>query len=338
MSQTERIFHIDRAIREDGGITIHEIAGHFEISPRQAKRDIEYMRDRLEAPIVWSQERLRYEYSSTWESLRAADEKSLFAFAFLSSILTKYSYVPIVSEDIIAILREKIGGRYSGIADKVRYELPDLESIDGEVAYALCEALAGKSWLCIGYIDAKGGRSERSIVPARLLNYAGKWYCVALDSRSGELRTFSVARIDAGEKGSATQQALRDTLPESAKGGRPSLPSEAEIDRYVSSSYGIFKGEPIGLATLRFYGGAARAVRDQVWHRDQTLMPVSEARDDAQAIDLSLPVHDWTELLGRALRCGANCEVLSPSEFRARWIEEIGRMSALARIDDKAGP
>jgi len=44
---------------------------------------------------------------------------------------------------------------------------------------------------------------------------------------------------------------------------------------------------------------------------------------------MSLPVHDWTELLGRALRCGANCEVIGPPEFRTRWSEEIGKMKAL---------
>ncbi|MFA6007997.1 MAG: WYL domain-containing protein, partial [Candidatus Shapirobacteria bacterium] len=100
-------------------------------------------------------------------------------------------------------------------------------------------------------------------------------------------------------------------------------------ERYLSSSYGIFKGNPIGRATLRFYGGAARAVREQVWHKDQTAIQVS-LPDGSKALDLTLPVHDWTELLGRALRCGSNCEVVAPKDFRAQWKEEIGRMGELA--------
>ncbi len=352
MSQTERIFHIDRSIREAGGTSIRDIAKHFEICPRQAKRDIEYMRDRLRAPIVWSVDHRRYEYSSDWDCLRSADEKSLFALAFLSSILTEYSYVPVVSDDLLALLKERIAGRYSRIVDKVRYELPDMESIDGEIAYALCEALAGPSWLDIDYTDAKGDSSARSIVPVRLVNYAGKWYCVALDSKSGKLRTFSVARIDAAAARNPSPTASPHAgSSEGAAAGTPAdLPSDEEIDRFLSSSYGIFKGEPIGRATLRFYRGAARAVREQVWHRDQIITPVSpdpsapaaggqessdtqDNRASAQTLDLSLPVHDWTELLGRALRCGANCEVMAPAEFRTRWVEEIRRMASLARAD-----
>ena len=315
MSQTERIFFIDRTIREHGGIAVSAIASRFEICGRQAKRDIEYMRDRLDAPIVWSTDHRQYEYTASWDSLRFADEKSFLAFAFLKAMLTEYHYIPVLSNDILALLQEKIAGRYAGIAEKVSYELPDMESIDGSIAYALCQALLLPRELQITYTDSKGAESERAIIPLRLVNYAGKWYCVALDSKSGEMRTFAVSRIRHVEAAQLCNKV--------------SLPQNSEVERYLSSSYGIFKGEPIGRATLRFYGGAARAVREQVWHRDQTAIPLS-LPDGSEALDLSLPVHDWTELLGRALRCGANCEVVAPEKFRAQWREEIGRMGKLA--------
>ena len=231
MSQTERIFFIDRTIREDGSITVPAITSRFEICTRQAKRDIEYMRDRLGAPIVWSGVRKRYEYASTWDSLKSADEKSLLAFAFLKAILTEYHYVPVVSNDILTLLKEKIAGRYACIAEKVSYELPDMESIDGDIAYALCQALLQSRELEIAYTDSKGSESTRVIVPLRLVNYAGKWYCVALDSKSGEMRTFAVSRIRCAKIAQPCHTAI--------------LPQDGEIDRYLSSSYGIFKGEPI---------------------------------------------------------------------------------------------
>lgn len=313
MSQTERIFYIDRTIRDHGGITALQICRKFEVCERQAKRDIEYMRNRLDAPIIWTPGRMRYEYSEPWDGLRFADETSFFAFAFLRAILGRYSYVPVVSEEITALLREKIAGRYAAISDKVRYELPDMETIDGETAYTMCQALLGAGTLDISYTDSKGEQSERTIAPLRLINYAGKWYCVAFDSKSMELRTFAVSRM----------QNLRP-----ADTPHFPIPADDEVERYISSSYGIFKGEVLGTATLRFYGGAARAVRTQQWHRDQKISAVPRAAD-SDAIDLSLPVHDWTELLGRALRCGANCEVVGPPEFRARWREEIERMKTL---------
>ncbi len=40
MSQTERIFYIDRMIREHGGVSARQMCDKFEVSSRQAKRDI----------------------------------------------------------------------------------------------------------------------------------------------------------------------------------------------------------------------------------------------------------------------------------------------------------
>jgi len=331
VSQTERIFYIDREIRESGGVPVASVAAHFEVCGRQVKRDIEYMRDRLGAPIVWAAGRRRYEYSQAWNSLRGADEKSLLSLAFLKSILAQYAYIPVLSKELIALIEERTPSHYAAIANKVQYELPDLERIEDSVAFALCRALLEVAPLNIDYIDAKGEQSVRSILPVRLVNYAGKWYCAALDSKTGELRTFAVSRI---ELAATPARGSESGAPGSSESSTPSsiskanLPSDEEIDSFLSSSYGIFKGEPIGRARLRFYGGAARAVREQLWHREQELSDATAA-DGSPALDMSLPVHDWTELLGRALRCGANCEVVGPPEFRARWSEEIGKMKAL---------
>jgi predicted DNA-binding transcriptional regulator YafY len=317
MSQTERIFYIDREIREGRGARIADAAGRFEVSERQIKRDIEYMRDRLGAPIEWSTKDHRYIYCEPWESLAAADEKSLFAISFLKSIIAEYAYVPVLSNDLIAFLNQKISHRYSRIADRVSYELPDIEKIGGTIAYTLCQALLDQAALKIEYLDAKGEKSQRTIFPAHLLNYSGKWYCIAQDSKSASLRTFLVSRIESAQEILAPLEGLAP-------------PSEEEIRQYISSSYGIFKGSPIGTATLRFTGGAARAVRQQEWHRDQVLRE-TETEDGSLVVELSLPVHDWTEILGRALRCGAHCEVLAPPEFRERWSAEIRRMADLTQ-------
>jgi len=129
-----------------------------------------------------------------WASLCRRD--IVLCFAFLRAILDRYAYVPVVSEETTKLLKEKIGGRYISISDKVLYELPDMETIDGEVAFTMCQALLNNSALDISYIDAKGESSQRRIIPLRLINYAGKWYCIAFDSKSMELRTFSISRMD----------------------------------------------------------------------------------------------------------------------------------------------
>ena len=216
MSQTEWIFFIDRTIREYGGVTIPQVCAEFEVCSRQAKRDIEYMRDRLDAPIVWSWSDRRYEYSQAWKALQCADERSVFAISFLRSILLQFHYI------------------------------------------------------------------QRVIRPTRLINYSGKWYCVAHDSLTDVLRTFAVSRIQCDDAINPSDLVKSTFLKKTI--------DEKEVEYYVSASYGIFKGKSIGTATLRFYGGAARAVREQVWHKNQTMQDV-ELPDGRKALDLTLRVN-----------------------------------------------
>ncbi|HPC72604.1 MAG TPA: WYL domain-containing protein [Treponema sp.] len=323
MSQTHRIFYIDRTIREKGGVTTEQVANFFEVSSRQVKRDIEYLRDRLGAPIVYRSSTKRYEYETVWEKLAFADEKSLLAAAFVESILTAYNYVPLVSDELVSQLRGRIAGPYERIVNQVRYELSEMEQIRGDITYTFCQALLSHSFLTIQYVSYQGSVTSRTILPLRLINYGGKWYSLAWDVTKKALRTFSISRIQSVQMNKENIQI--------------DVPSDEEIEAFLRASYGIFKGEAIGRATLRFYGGAARALRHQIWHPEQRLVELSQV-DDPQnplspVVELTLPVRDWTEILGKALYCGRYCEVLDPPEFRQRWKEEILALTRLAGLD-----
>lgn len=58
----ERILHIDRLLREDTYPSRKEIAKTFEVSVKTVERDLEYMRDRLGAPLEYDRERRGYYY------------------------------------------------------------------------------------------------------------------------------------------------------------------------------------------------------------------------------------------------------------------------------------
>jgi predicted DNA-binding transcriptional regulator YafY len=60
VSQMEWIFFIGRAIQERGGVTVRAISSTFEVSERQVKRDIEYLRFRLGTPVELSA--LKHQY------------------------------------------------------------------------------------------------------------------------------------------------------------------------------------------------------------------------------------------------------------------------------------
>lgn len=320
MSQLERVYYIDQHIRTCSGVTLKRVAEHFEVHIRTVKRDIEYMRDRLGAPIKWNYQERRYEYAYPWDQLAFADIRSLLTMAFIQALLEKQPYIPIVSEDLLEKLKKLFAGPFTTISDRVRYELPDMEALGEQHAFDLCQAMLDPQWVDVTYRDSKGKESDRRIAPLRLINYGGKWYCIAYDAERQDLRTFSLKRF------------LKLSLSQHPVSG---LPADQEIERFLRDSYGIFKGKSIGKATLRFYGGAARAVQEQVWHPQQKLRilaaeEVSDPKAAQPVIELTLPVRDWTELLGRALRCGRYCEVLDPPEFRQAWKAEIAALAYLA--------
>jgi predicted DNA-binding transcriptional regulator YafY len=60
VDRTERFYRIRRRLIEKGTLTRREIEEELEISHATFKRDIEYLRDRLNVPIVWSRERQAY--------------------------------------------------------------------------------------------------------------------------------------------------------------------------------------------------------------------------------------------------------------------------------------
>jgi predicted DNA-binding transcriptional regulator YafY len=246
VGNTERITWIHRKLKTGRPLTAKQVAAQFEVSEKTAKRDIEYLRDRCEAPIEWNAGKHTYEYESAWNGLDFLDEHSLLASAFLKAIRGQFNYVPVVADDLEQTFIEQLPGNYRNIVDSIIYELPQFEPIPNALVYETCRSIDRRNILHIAYVNAQGEENERDVEPRRLVNYSGKWYIVAYDHLKKNLRTFALSRIASFR--TTNQPFLADADTGATK---------ESIDRFVSSAYGIFKGEPIGTAILRFFGGAA---------------------------------------------------------------------------------
>ena len=62
MDRTERFHLIDQMLCNRRVVTRAQFLDALEVSPATFKRDLEYLRDRLAAPIVWDRERRGYCY------------------------------------------------------------------------------------------------------------------------------------------------------------------------------------------------------------------------------------------------------------------------------------
>ncbi len=137
--------------------------------------------------------------------------------------------------------------------------------------------------------------STRIISPQRLAHYRDNWYLDAWCHKKKGVRSFAVECIRAVEP-----------LAKPAKGI-----SEAQLDREFATSYGIFAGQPLATAVLRFTPKRARWVAAETWHPQQQGRWLED-----HSYELSIPYSDDRELLMDILKYGPDVEVVAPEALR----------------------
>src|SRR6201991_1886767 len=75
MDRTERFYRIELLIRSRAGVSFDELRKELEVSPATLKRDLQYMRDRMDAPIVYDRGDNTYGFADG--AAEAADSSAL---------------------------------------------------------------------------------------------------------------------------------------------------------------------------------------------------------------------------------------------------------------------
>lgn len=313
MSQVERIAFVDRRLRERGWVTAAEVAQRFEVSARQVKRDIEYLRWRLDAPIAYDAAHHRYRYEKPWNQLRFADERKVLFSALVKGWASGEAHRDLVSADILAGIEAAVSKDYRTVADRIVYEAPWSEAVNLEVFSELCRGLRDHRVVELDYVNLEGQASRRRVEVQRLWNYAGVWYLVAWDHLRGGLRTFHLGRV---------QHLVVTADPTTKDEADPRW--AAEVAAWTATGSGIYRGGEAFLATVRLRGRALRLASDQKWHPGQVDGPGLDS--EGPYLDRTLPVVETPELLARILGYGADAEALSPASFRTQWEDEVDRL------------
>ncbi|HCX88038.1 MAG TPA: transcriptional regulator [Gammaproteobacteria bacterium] len=323
MDRTERFYTIDRLLRSRQGTTLRAMMDEMEVSRATVRRDLEYMRDRLAAPIIWDNEARRYRYDSDAEG-EGEDRYALPGLWFNASevhaLLTMEhllsSLQPGLLEPHIEPLRSRIrrlldSGDHPAeeVTRRIRVLHMAARQADSEVFGVISHALLRRQRLKLEHLNRRTGEvTRRTVSPQRLAHYRDNWY---LDSwchlRKG-LRSFAVDAIEAAEI--VEHQKARDV-------------TEAELEKVLGTGYGIFAGEHVKQAVLRFSAEAARWVAREKWHSRQH----GELNEDG-SYTLTIPYADETELVMDIMRHGADAEVLAPDSLRQAVQRRLGEAAS----------
>jgi len=309
-SQLARIFFIDHRIRTRKKVTVQEIIDEHEVSEITAKRDIEAMRDRLNAPIVYDRKLKGYTYEQEFKLLNFAGEQ-LFLFYILAKGLTKNpNYLPLTAEYsrniIISKIDEILPQQYLGVSDSFVYLNSDYEKIDFNLLNKIIIGFSERKKLLIYYYTKNRDLSKRYIEPLKVICYGTKWYLAAYCYVREEIRLFSISRIDRME---VTDKPFEQKI------------EHKEVDNLLNQSFGIAKSKEIKLARIKFYEPSSYYVKNLVWHNNQK---TKEYNDQSGKItEFVIPYSMPEELVGKVLKYGAGAEILEPQELREYWINII---------------
>jgi len=297
------------------------LARRFEISPKTAQRDIEFMRDRLGALLVYDSSRKGYFYE---------DDTFTLPSVFLSS--DEISSLLIAKKVLLDISGGNLGRELSSIVDKLTAFIDshsltkvDIDSVismkhieympaDDRVFKTVLEGCIRKRCLRLEYrglVDGGAGSSSRTVAPYHIFSYKGTWHLLAFCHKRKSLRDFVLGRISSVE---LVDEPFR-------------IPAGFDPDDYFLSSFGLYRGDRRSRVVLRFSPRASGWVGGQVWHEDQKTRVLKDG-----SIELSFTVASFTEVKSEVLKYGPLVEVVKPKRLRDMIKKEA---EELVRLYDK---
>jgi predicted DNA-binding transcriptional regulator YafY len=321
MDRTERFYKIELLIRNRGSVPFADLMDELGVSRATLKRDLEYLRERMDAPIVYERDSNGYRFSGGAREARHELPGLWFSEREIHALLTMHQLIEGLDEGGV------LARHLQPLLDKLHGMLGASEAESREmvrrvkVMSAARRPVAPRHFETIGgalsrrqrvhlhyWVRSRREMTERTVSPQRLVHWRNTWYLDAWCHASDALRRFSVDAIreaDLVDSPRAKDVALKTI--------------EAELD----AGYGAFSGAKVQWATLEFTPEAAQWVRQEQWHPQQE----QKLHGDG-SLTLRVPYADATELAMDILRHGEQVKVSAPAALAAAVKASLLRATA----------
>ena len=319
MDRTERFYRIDQLLNDERCLSFEAIQEALGVSRATLRRDLQYLRDRLNAPIVYDRLGGGYRFARDASAATAPATPSsgpkyelpglwfnaseIYALLMMQQLLNTVQ--PGLLGPHIAPLQSRLSAllgsqqnRPEDIEDRIRIVHTGQRAPEPANFALIASALLKRHRLKLQHWHR--GRDEttvREISPQRLVFYRGNWYLDAWCHLRKDLRSFAV-----------------ETLSDVELLDKPAHEVAAKVlDSRVQNGYGIFGGERTQWAQLRFTPARARWVASEQWHPDQRGSVLPDG-----SYQLDVPYSIETELVMDILRHMPEVEVIGPPALREK--------------------
>lgn len=307
MTKTARVYKIEMLIRNRGHLSFRALLDELEVSPATLKRDLDYLKDRLGAPIVYDRFLNGYRFGQEYRGARHElpglwfSERELYSLLMAHQLLNDLDADGVISRHLQPLL-ERIHMLLGTSESESRTLLKRVKIIGAarrpvpsQCFERVGESLLKRRRLHLRYLTrGRGEVSERDVSPQRLVHYRNTWYVDAWCHSRERLLRFA---LDAIESAEPLDSRAKDVPLEQVK---------AEMD----GGYGIYAGAKRKWATLAFDAVAAQWVAKEEWHPEQRARWL-----EGGVYELTVPYADETEILMDVLRHGDQVRVLAPASL-----------------------
>ena len=301
--------------------TAKEIAESIEdgsYSSRTIQRDIEYMRDTLNAPIESDSRGYHYTEKNFFIKSIPLTEGEALSVSILNPLLEQYRNTPLenqlrsVFQKITNCLPDRITVETSFLNPRITF-IPDrIENINPELFTTIFDAIKKGFSISFYYRPLqKPSFMERTIDPYHAVCQRGNWYVIGKCHDKGDVRIFSFGRM---------KNAVMTTE-------KFSIPKDFKTSDYFDSEMGVWLSDKTPLEVeLLFDKEIATYATNRIWHSDQTL----KEREDG-SVYLKFKTTQKKELLRFILGQGHTVKVLGPMELVEEVKEELKRTEKMYR-------
>ena len=311
MNRTERFYRIELLIKARGGVSFETLLAELEVSPATLKRDLQYLRDRMDAPIVYDRFDNAYKFDGAADRAGSGPASAhelpgvWFSESEIHALLTMHQLIEgldaggVLGRHLQPLLDKLHGmlgaseGESRELMKRVKIASPARRPVPSRWFELVGSALLKRRRIDLLYFTrTRRAESRREVSPQRLIHYRNTWYLDAWCHASDGLRRFALDAVRGAKvlDGRAKEVAMKTV--------------QAELD----GGYGIFSGKALQWATLQFNAEAAQWVAQEEWHPDQQLAAQADG-----SLQMRLPYADATELAMDLLRHGPQVKVLAPA-------------------------
>lgn len=311
-----RLQTIHHEIKDGRHPNASTLAAKLDVSTKTVQRDLDYLRDELEAPIEFDRLENGYFYSRSDYVLPflPVDGNDLFSIGVASQVLSLFGGTPLARDlkacyqRLAELMPPTVRLRPDIVMEKLALRAAAFRPVGEEIWQAVAESLQKGAALSIRYRSAGHEAGEaRTIFPYAFVLSGRDWMVLARDRVADQVKNFYLARIE---------EAV-------LTGERYAIPRDFDADAFFRNTFGLFVGDAKPFRfRVRFSPEVSDEVRELQWHPKQKI----ERAPDGSAI-LELPAQSVREARRFVLTYGKDALVLDPPELVEDLRKETSEMT-----------